>query len=961
MGADGGTSDGPTQAEGIADLVFAWDRLAAGRRRGHPRIPAFLCVGGGASDLVTGYADRLVDDEGAPAVPHVLVDAPANGAALEDGKFFDNVANGLATRMPPGTGELRLSLYWRLRDTLDVQVTKRGRKAMRRELVRKLYDEFAEDNWIARALADLGTDDDGHWRNAQLALSPFVVGLPRWLFRTHLVRSRRFRSFTDEMKREMGTGHKDFLDAALMLIERSRIPGNEDVVRRVLMSGLLDGLEAAVRPSRLSVRRRRRTTPFVVLLPEAGAGTPARRFLDTFVEVEGERARGVTLVVASAGEGAEAAGPAGPAATGPAGPAGTGPAGTEPTGPAAGPEAEAGTGTDADRPVDPSVAAALAGDQVAPPSGEGAGRRARHRPTPRSLLVVRVPGGPVGSDDQARLVLEPRVVPSSDNHPVAVPAVLLGLLVVAAVLVAGVAVRVAGGGGDCSGIRRRAGSTELTGLSDGTAACSFVVPDGGGPGEADGPVEQAVREVELEIAAANRDVIAQADGQYEAVVYMAPLTLPEGEAESSGYTSLRELRGVALAQRTANGLARDDRNQRPLVVLLASPGDKFAHGPAVAEQIVERAEGDGPDGEVIVGVVGISQSREASREAIGILQRASLPVIGGTLTGDEMVGSSDFYYQVAPNNDRAARVMVEFALRYPLVGAGGDGRPGTGARNAVIVTDHSDEYSDDLADDIHQHFTRPGHRVVRSYSYAAEDEDQPLPQRPGQDVVPVESFERLADNLCREIDPAQDVVFYTSRPQQFPGLVNALDGEPGCEGRRIALVGGDTVSRLMQGPGVDLARYEHFLDLYYVAFGAPDLPESGSETDRFVAAYSEDYDEADIASDISEPALNYDAVLMVQRAVNQVSQGGSAPEADLVASELRNGEVAFDGATGHIDVNGDLDTSRVPRDKPVLVVEAGEAVPRLVCGRFTEAPDGNVTRWGALGALPCPRDERPAA
>lgn len=952
MGADGGTSDGPAPGGGIADLVFAWDRLAAHRRRGHPRIPAFLCVGEGASDLVRAYAGRLVDDEGAPAVSHVLVDAPSDGAALEDGTFFDTVANGLAARMPPGTGELRLSLYWRLRDTLEVQVTKRGRKAMRRELVHRLYEEFAEDNWIARALAELGTDDDGQWRNAQLVLSPFVVGLPRWLFRTHLVRSRRFRSFTDEMKREMGTGHKDFLDAALMLIERSHIPGNEDVVRRVLMSGLLDGLEHAVRPSRLSIRRRRRTTPFVVLLPEAEPGTPARRFLDTFLEVEGERVRGVALVVASAGEatGAGAGSGSAAAAEAHADPASAGPAG----------------GAGAGGPLDPSVAAALAGGHATPPAagaaaGAGTGRlpdrRSRHRAPPRSLLVVRVPGGPIGSDDEARLLLEPRVVPSSDNHPVAVPAVLLGLLVVAAVLVGTVAVRIADDGGGCPGIRRRDGSTELTGLSDGTEACSFVVPGGGGPGEADGPVEQGVREVELEIAAANRDVIARADGQYEAVVYMAPLTLPEGEAESSGYTSLRELRGVALAQRTANGLARDDRNQRPLVVLLASPGDKFAHGPEVAEEIVERAEGGGPDGEVIVGVVGISQSREASREAIGILQRASLPVIGGTLTGDEMVGSSDFYYQVAPNNDRAARVMVEFALRYPLVGAGG----GAGARNAVIVTDHSDEYSDDLADDIHQHFSRPGHRVVRSYSYAAEDDDQPLPQRPGQDVVPVESFERLADNLCREIDPARDVVFYTSRPQQFAGLVNALDGEPGCEGERIALVGGDTVSRLLQGPGVDLARYDHFLDLYYVAFGAPDLPMSGSETDWFVAAYAEDYDEADITSDISEPALNYDALLMVQRAVNQVSQGGSAPEADLVASELRNGEVAFDGATGHIDVNGDLDTSRVPRDKPVLVVEAGEAEPRLVCGRFTEARGGNVTRWGPLGSLACPRDERPAA
>jgi hypothetical protein len=137
---------------------------------------------------------------------------------------------------------------------------------------------------------------------------------------------------------------------------------------------------------------------------------------------------------------------------------------------------------------------------------------------------------------------------------------------------------------------------------------------------------------------------------YRTVVFFAPLTVPYGP-ERYGQTSLRQRRGIALAQaEEANRRARNDRTEVPLRVVLAYPGDRFAHGPDVAHRIVDLARAD----ETVVGVVGIAQSRASSREAIGILGGAGLPVVVGPVTGDAMVDEalSDSYYQVSPRNDR---------------------------------------------------------------------------------------------------------------------------------------------------------------------------------------------------------------------------------------------------------------------------------------------------------------------
>ena len=220
-----------------------------------------------------------------------------------------------------------------------------------------------------------------------------------------------------------------------------------------------------------------------------------------------------------------------------------------------------------------------------------------------------------------------------------------------------------------------------------------------------------------------------------------------------------------------------------------------------------------------------------------MLAEENLPVVAGPVTGDAMIESSPYYYQVSPRNERVARVLVAFATSTPIVGT--DDGPGgrQPARKAVIVKDHSDEYSQNLADDIRRSFAAAGHQTVRTFSYAVEDPSLPMPAPdPANQEVRVPSLDQLAHDVCTSLGRDPDVVvFFTSRAQQLAGMLNSMRSDPACTGR-ITVVGGTDITKFVQNPDVDLARYP-FLRLYYGAFASPVLQESNAAR-QFVADYT---------------------------------------------------------------------------------------------------------------------------
>jgi len=517
--------------------------------------------------------------------------------------------------------------------------------------------------------------------------------------------------------------------------------------------------------------------------------------------------------------------------------------------------------------------------------------------------------------------------------------VLAGLVLVAAA--AGLVVPRLGGDGPSRCPEEVGG--EMVGVGDGSDGCSFFP----GAGATATEVDDAMVAAEEAIARENAAVLSEGE-PYSTIVFFAPLTIPPGQGRQ-GENALNQLRGTALAQQRANDLAAGDPKRVMTRVLLANPGDRFAHGVDVARQIVERAAGD----ETIVGVIGISQSRRASRDAVRVLGDHRLPVVAGPVTGDVMVDASPHYYQVSPRNLRVASMLVAFSTTADIVRTADDTT--VTPEGAVIVMDHSDEYSRNLAYDLHDAFTRAGRTTRSIVTHPIEAPDAPVPEPPvdgAPDPVRVGSSDELAQQVCSSLGES-DIVFYASRSQQFISLLQSMHDDNDCPDA-FTVVGGSALTKIVEDPSNPLPQYEG-VSLYYAAFASQAVPYNRAG-DEFMRLYQDAYGDDVIAPDISDGAVAYDAFNALQRTANYAVQSDLPISADTSAGALGSEQIEFDGASGYIALgNGPIgsDSPRVPLTKPVLVLAAGDgsADHTLACGRFAERV--RHTTWGPAGA-DCP-------
>jgi hypothetical protein len=928
VGDDLGAVDIPA-VEGMAKLVEQLDALARRRPRDNRRVPLILLRGPKADDVVRGYRHRLIVD-GGPSVPHALHDLTRAAEPTDLALCDDLAVNGLSENMPRGVRGmrgpwgLRLPRYRTISHVLSAVIAGPTAAGQRRQLRDALYRRRGELGAphgglvaLARSLAD-GPVGPLHldWAVER------AMDLSRWVFGVRLRLGRQFRWVGRALVPSIGTT-ENFLEAGRRLLRDPQLGGPDGgLAREVLTSALVRDLQRAVRPSLLSPFRRRRVTPFVVHLVGVAGGSSAERWCQSLKAVHSGRFKRYTLMVVAS--------------------------------------VAPGDGDDAALvPADAkSYSPAKAAEQLQPLAKEGA-------ELALDSLVVDTSGSESTADrkwlDDHRKV-QPMPVPGA----VLVPA--LAWATVAAVVVYVAWSWIIRPDGSCDVDERVA--HEVVGVGDGTTGCSFFED---ALSDRNHPQHEVAEEMDAaadQIAGQNEDATERGH-RYVSVVFFAPLTTP---AEGSGRldeNALNQLRGIAMVQAQANEDARNDPNKVFTQVLLANPGDRFAYGEDVAEQIVERVDDD----ESVVGVVGIAQSRGESRDAIDVLEEADVPVVAGPVTGDEMVRASSHYFQVSPRNERIARMLVALATQEGL-------RPeDDGARvvpdNAVLVGDWYDEYSWNLASDIHQALGQQAGWVperIQSFSHtpatsgapddvgSAEPEQEPEPVDGIEPNGEAHSPDQLAEYVCGYLDE-RTVVFYTGRSQQLGALLRALDADSDCPDR-YTMVGGSALTKIVEdrsGP-VD----DHPVSLYYPAFASRffEYP-ADSDAGAFVDDYEAAYVGRDGGTDLSDAAAAYDAFDAARRAANNVYGSGLTPTASAVAQELANGEIAFNGATGYVEVgSGPLNDSgpgeqpQVPRQKLVLVLrvrELGgpEVVSEVVlaCGRVTD--DLAVTTWGAAGR-PCP-------
>lgn len=897
--ADGSGDDwvnGTPPVEGLAELFREIDRIARRQPRRGPKLPLLLLRGAYADDVVTGYRNRLLIN-GRETVPHVLRDCATATSPHDDPAFLAELADELGTALPGGPKGmrglrgLRLPRFRQLRRVMDSVVTADTNAGRRKQLLDELYVRRSElgapAGWldaVVRFLSNIGVGNI----NLGIVAQPSVA-LSKRLFGWRLRLGSRFRWFRQEVADVTGV-RRDFLDSALCLVEEGSERSNDTLVRQVLTLALLRDLHAATRRG-LSPFRRRRVTPFIVHLTHVVPRSSGHRLLETLGGIDPDAVgRHTVLTLASL---------ASPTAD-----------------PPASPDAPA---------CDPAEAAERL--RLLTSSGQPADQ----------ALHIDVTFGASSPQDRKWLSLHQKVQPMPVAGAVAVPVLAclvpltgLGWLVNDAISETP----------RCPDLIERT-SGEVTGVGDGTSECSFF-QDPSGPQH---DIYPALASVEQAIAEENEDVLetaARQDHPYSTIVYFAPMTVPDDPGRQ-GENALNQLRGVALAQERANELVQDNPDRVLTRVILANPGDRFAHGQAVAEQIVGLAEDD----TTIIGVVGISQSRGRSRSAIAVLGNNGLPVVAGPVTGDRMITASPHYYQVSPRNLRVAAALVAFSTRTEIVQSGGE--PAT-PNGAVIVTDHSDEYAQNLAADLYDQFVAAtGRREVATISHPVEDPTMELPDpRSGEPPQSqVSSLDQLARQVCASMDE-RDVLFYTSRSQQFVGMLDSMREDEDCPDE-FTVVGGSALTKIVEDPADSLSRHEE-VDLYYAGFASRQV-EFNRTTEDFLELYDARYD-AD--SGIHDAALAYDAFHSLQWTANYARRNGLPISAGTSAGTLSGDEVEFDGASGYIALGNDpIDgpSPRVPPDKAVLVVRADGSNVLLNCGH--SGSGDNQTTWGS-DSLPCP-------
>jgi ABC-type branched-subunit amino acid transport system substrate-binding protein len=677
-----------------------------------------------------------------------------------------------------------------------------------------------------------------------------------------------------------------------------------DLRERILVEAFLRDLEWQVRSSYYSVGRLRRRWPFVLLLPEARHGSTAWRFVRECAETLGPRdrrqrplRRTPVLVLAACGD--------------------------RP------PVPEAGV-----RSIDAGATALLDAARALRPAPSGPDRKGSP-----PLLLVPVPAEENGRTSGGGLTRLDD--PSRRNHwydrllPVGSVVLTVALLAGAAYAVV-TPLRHYPHSYPCEDTWQPSGGDERVGITDGTCRLS------------DDP---ELLPVQRTIGAQNARVEAMwredpAHHPYRTVVVFSPLTVPDAQSGHIGHDSLDELRGVALAQDDAFRAARHDPTVVPIRVLLANSGDRFAAGPSVASRIVDRAADD----ETIAAVIGISQSRTESHEAIRRLSALQVPIIGSTTTSDPILDSSPLYYEIAPRNSREAEAVAQFLDHQPIK-AGPHGET-VRTTKAIVIEDPRDEYSQNLAEDFRRSFAAVGGVTVHTFDYGPGEDGRPYRDPGGINDTPEPSAGQLVKDLCTMLGSEPDVVFYASRAQQLPAMLDKTDQEAACAGRQLGVVGSDEDTRYIADGTIDLASYGsvHF---YNAAFSDV-AHHSTPVAQRFAARYAREYGHA---TDDSGASDAYDAFNAASMAINLSYQQDPSIPRGVAATKMADGLVRFTGVTGLITFDGAHDVTRVPLDKPIFMVFERPQGPEtlMACGRYADGNQNQWTTWGK-GRFPCPHD-----
>ncbi|MFF3516328.1 hypothetical protein [Streptomyces sp. NPDC002573] len=394
-------------------------------------------------------------------------------------------------------------------------------------------------------------------------------------------------------------------------------------------------------------------------------------------------------------------------------------------------------------------------------------------------------------------------------------------------------------------------------------------------------------------------------GSYVTVALFLPFT---ASAPASLNDIQHQLQGAYLAQYQAN---HDTTDQSPSIrLVLANPGADGAHWQTVVDRLAAMAKG--PD--TLRAVIGIGQSTDANKQAVGSLTRHGIPVIGTSITADDLANGQDGkdpypgLARVSPTNTDEARALASFARV-------------SGGQALLVYDKPGDPYTRTLQDSFQRLLT--GSRIApQSFAPPA---DRTLDGTTGN------QFRQIASVVC-DTPPSMNTILFAGRHTQLRQFINAL-GDRGCTDRKLTVLTGDEGSYLTGDKKLNRDALTRNLALRYTSLAHPDAWKQQAPATGGSTADARALDDL-IARGTSQPVgpigptaledgqliIAYDGMRLAVQGLREATPTGRAvpPLTDVVNEwAYIKGSHRVNGASGWICLDGHGN----PYDKAVAIVE----------------------------------------
>lgn len=413
------------------------------------------------------------------------------------------------------------------------------------------------------------------------------------------------------------------------------------------------------------------------------------------------------------------------------------------------------------------------------------------------------------------------------------------------------------------------------------------------------------------IQSTNADITDSGD-RFVSIVVMSPMTVGDNGVSIATMSGIRHrLEGAHLAQLDAN---RADATPK-IKLLVANPGIEFAHwGDAVAE-IQERREPDN-----IVAVTGIAFSLGPAFDAVKELARLQLPVVGSTLTTDELPPLPEVL-RVSPTASDHARAAADYLADR--------------ADRIMIIRDDNpdDSYGHALDAAFRQRFSTDPDKIVGLEHY-----DSSLGSVSNR-------FEGMNANIC---DNTPDTIYFAGRAAHALLFLDKL-AERNCSEKPVRVVTADDMAyyRLADFPA-EVALEKAGVSVLYTGLvheqvwqTHPDLF-SPTAVDLFTKDCSkEEVCYRALSNNSLEDfaaVMEHDAVLTAVTAIRRAATNNdTSVQPGEVLQEMKglHGATAIKGASGTLS----FDEDGLPISKPIPILQARVGQEPQYMGLVMTDPD----------------------